>query len=341
MYNNYTLNDESMTLGANTMDSNKDYADMLMNIYAGEVSEFTLTMQYMYHHNFYKDVNNELAEDVAEIHADDMEHMHILADLIVDLGGDPEYKYSNHKSEYWSAKLVNYKKNICDMLKADMSLKKAGIEGYTKLIAMIDDTRIKTILNSILKAEIMHYNIIESYYKKFCISYRSTENDDDVLGITKELPAQNDIMMEDEEYEPIYMDDNYQNNVLPDMDMMENEEYGSLFKKDDYKNNVSPNMDVKDMYENEEILPDNDLYMPDEYVESIFCEKGKHFITENGLCGYECEFGCGCNPDCINCNARIEPYIAPISPIDYDADDNDNVSNCRSCRPRLRNRRYL
>ncbi|HCC06890.1 MAG TPA: hypothetical protein DEP72_01810 [Clostridiales bacterium] len=414
MYDNYTSNNKPINPEANTMDLNRDYADMLMNIYAGEVSELTLVMQYMYHLNFYEDVNKDLAEDVEEIHVDDMEHMHILADLIITLGGDPEYKYSNHKSEYWSAKLVDYKKNICDMLKSDMSLKKAGIDGYRKLISEIADTRIKTILTTILRAEIMHYNILENYYKRFCISYRAMENDNNVLGVNKELPIENDFDMEDEDFEPLFMGDNYENNISPNMNVRgayqnnvspnmdvrgayennvspnmdvrgayennvspnmdvrgayqnnvspnmdvrgayqnnvspnmdvsgayQNNVSPNMDVSGAYQNNVSPNMDVRGAYENDEMLPENDLYMPDEYEEDIFCEKGKHFITEDNMCGYDCEFGCGCNEDCINCNGRREPYKTAVSAFNLDDDDKDDFSGCRSCRPRLRSRRYM
>lgn len=77
---------------------------------------------------------------------------------------------------------------------------------------------------------------------------------------------------------------------------------------------------------------ENEMY-EDVEAESIFCEKGKHFLTERGECGYDCEFGCGCNSDCKGCS--------DVSPVGYDDEYDDYMGGCKTCgRPKM-GRRYM
>ncbi|HBY19767.1 MAG: hypothetical protein A2Y24_03510 [Clostridiales bacterium GWE2_32_10] len=300
-------------------DTNKNYADMLINVYSGKISELSMMLQYMYHLNFYKDVNKDLAEDVDSIHQDDMQHMHMLSDLIKKLGGDPEYKYhpdnNYNEHKYWSADLINYQKNICDMLKSDMGLKKDGIDAYKKLIEMINDKYVKMALKDILKDEIMHYNTFEEYYKKFCISYRTSNTDDD--NNSYEM----NIMDTLNEHDIMGMNMDMDIDLDMDLDV-------------DMNMDMDVDMNMMDMPEYPELVSSENLYMPDEHNENLICEKGKHFLTKTGECGYDCEFGCGCNTDCKSCGKTEKTYVSPVS-----YDDDNNLINFRTCRPKLR-RRY-
>lgn len=65
------------------------YAELLMDDYAGVVSEFTAISQYLYHYFVLKRRHEDLGEMLENIAITEMRHMEILADTIVLLGGEP------------------------------------------------------------------------------------------------------------------------------------------------------------------------------------------------------------------------------------------------------------
>ncbi|WP_339061131.1 manganese catalase family protein [Tepidibacillus marianensis] len=65
---------------------NRAYAEILMDDYAGVVSEFTAINQYLYHHYFFDIIDNQLADLLEGVAVVEMYHLEILADLIILLG---------------------------------------------------------------------------------------------------------------------------------------------------------------------------------------------------------------------------------------------------------------
>lgn len=154
---------------------NPYYASLLMDDYAGLISEFTAINQYLYHHLFFKDVDEELGDLLENVSITEMHHMEILADVIKKLGGNPLIRgtYSTC-CNFWNGTFINYGSGLCDRLKADIDSEHKAINEYNKHICMINDPYIKAILRRIILDEKVHIKLFNKALLKFCgCSYRT------------------------------------------------------------------------------------------------------------------------------------------------------------------------
>jgi bacterioferritin len=148
---------------------NPCYAYLLMDDYAGIVSEFTAIGQYLYHHFFFKDIDKSLGDLLENISIVEMLHMEMLADTIKKLGGDPQIRGSRSTfSNFWNGSFIYYGTEVCNQLKADIDAEYKAIEEYEKHICMIHDPYIQAILKRIILDEKVHIRIFNEALKKFC-----------------------------------------------------------------------------------------------------------------------------------------------------------------------------
>lgn len=146
------------------------YAELIIDDYAGVVSEFTAINQYLYHYFFFKEIDQWLGELLENISVTEMLHMEILADLIKKLGGNPVIRGSHSTNgKLWSSDFIYYGINLCERLQADLESEYRAIENYQKHINYIADPYIKTILHRIILDEQVHIHLFKKALKKFCI----------------------------------------------------------------------------------------------------------------------------------------------------------------------------
>ncbi|OPX87950.1 MAG: Manganese containing catalase [Pelotomaculum sp. PtaB.Bin104] len=101
---------------------NRQYAELLLEDYAGVVSEITAINQYLYHYFTLEGINEEVADLEECISLVEMHHMELLAEAIKLLGVDPRYRVIRNNQEiYWNAAFVYYGYNVCDKLAADVA----------------------------------------------------------------------------------------------------------------------------------------------------------------------------------------------------------------------------
>lgn len=145
------------------------FAEILMDDYAGMVSEFTAISQYLYHYFFFKDIDKELGELLENVSINEMLHMEILAEIIKLLGGNPVIRgsYSTY-GNYWNGSFVYYGTNLCERLKADIDAEHKAIEEYQKHIYFITDPNIQLILQRIILDEKVHIRLFNQALLKFC-----------------------------------------------------------------------------------------------------------------------------------------------------------------------------
>lgn len=147
---------------------NHYYAMLLLEDYAGTVSEMTAINQYFYHHltfENYPDLEN-LEECISII---EMHHLDLLGETILLLGVDPEYRtLTNNRANYWSASYVYYGSNICDRLASDIAAEKSAIQQYRYHQYLIDDPNIKELLERIIKDEEYHLKLFGDAAAKYC-----------------------------------------------------------------------------------------------------------------------------------------------------------------------------
>lgn len=156
---------------------NPYYACILMDDYAGVVSEFTAISQYLYHHFFFKDIDKGLGELLENVAITEMLHMEMLADTIKESGGDPRIRGSfSTYNNYWNGSFINYGSELCNQLKADIDAEHKAISEYRKHIRIIQDPNIQAILKRIILDEKVHIHLFNEALYKFCGStYRPIE----------------------------------------------------------------------------------------------------------------------------------------------------------------------
>jgi len=148
---------------------NPYYASLLIDDYAGLISEFTAISQYLYHHFFFEDIDKELGKLLENVSIVEMHHMEILADVIKKLGGNPIIRgtYSTC-GNFWNGTFIDYGSGLCDRLKIDIDSEYKAINEYNKHTGMIDDPYIKAILQRIILDEKVHIKLFNEALLKFC-----------------------------------------------------------------------------------------------------------------------------------------------------------------------------
>lgn len=152
------------------VEPNKYYLQLIRDDYAGIISEFTAINQYLYHYFVLKDYGKELGELLENVAISEMLHMEILAEVIILLGGNPDYKGgASTKCGFWNGSFVNYGCNLCHMLQADIKAEHQAIRCYQKHIKAINDPYIKAILHRIILDENVHLELFKNAYNAYCV----------------------------------------------------------------------------------------------------------------------------------------------------------------------------
>ncbi|MEF9950982.1 MAG: ferritin family protein [Clostridium sp.] len=140
---------------------NPTYAKIILQNYAGMVSEISAITQYVNHEQrIFKDYP-EISDTLKHIAMVEMHHLQILGLLACELGADLRYwSEKKGKHQYWSPKYLHYEKTPQSMIKADIADEKAAIAQYEKSISEIDDNNINAILKRIILDEQLHIKIL-------------------------------------------------------------------------------------------------------------------------------------------------------------------------------------
>lgn len=157
------------------LEPNPYYSWLLLDDYAGIVSEFTAISQYLYHYFFFKNIDKELGKLLENVSITEMLHMEILADTIKKLGGNPLIRGSYSTcGDFWNGSFIYYGTRLCERLKADIDSEYKAIEEYTRHIYLIHDPNIRAILRRIILDEKVHIGLFNEALLKFCgTTYRS------------------------------------------------------------------------------------------------------------------------------------------------------------------------
>lgn len=151
------------------------YANLLLQDYAGIISEFTAVSLYSFQHIVSEDKYKDYGELIGGISIIEMKHLELLGKAIKLLGRKPAFiACSCSEWEYWKASNVDYSDNIFDMIKAAMRAESEAIENYRKHLEMIGDKYIRQLIERIIMDEEYHLKLFTNIYNK----YLSKEKDE-------------------------------------------------------------------------------------------------------------------------------------------------------------------
>ena len=145
---------------------NIEYAKVLSNIYAGEISEESCISLYIFEHISLFDTYQEYAEVLKKIAIVEMHHLEMLGELIDLLGMKPVFmSYDKLKKELipWNACYINYDTNIKDIIDLDIQAEENAIACYRHILTIIKDKYITQIIKRIIMDEELHLSIFKSF----------------------------------------------------------------------------------------------------------------------------------------------------------------------------------
>ena len=147
--------------------TNTEYAKMLMQDYAGDISESTAINLYMFQH--FTSQWTEFKDIIKQISIVEMKHFELLAETINLLGVKPVYKTFDSNNDTlipWTSDNVNYETDIVKALEIDLKSENKAIEIYKHHIEAIDDKYVKKLLERIIEDEEDHVKIFEYFLEK-------------------------------------------------------------------------------------------------------------------------------------------------------------------------------
>ena len=140
---------------------NSRYCGLVYNAFAGrEEGELTATLQYIYEH-IYLQKHSDISRILKEIAIQEMQHLNILGEIIVNLGGKPIYQNSNN--EFWNACNVNYKfSNIEEAMKINIRAEEMAIKNYQLLWRYTNNPYLRKVYERIILDEKVHLEIFKN-----------------------------------------------------------------------------------------------------------------------------------------------------------------------------------
>lgn len=148
---------------------NPYYAQLILDDYAGKVSETTAIMQYIHHHMemeatpSWQEVS-DLEEGISIV---EMLHLEMLGEIIIQLGASP--CYNDGRQQPWTPQYIAYHNfDPCAQLRADIQSEYDAIHQYQAHIEVIQDPYIQALLARIIKDEEFHIKLFSEKLAKFC-----------------------------------------------------------------------------------------------------------------------------------------------------------------------------
>lgn len=149
-------------------EKNLDYAKLLSIDYCGAVSEFSAITQYINNENRLSLEMCSIAKTVLGIAIAEMIHLQKLGELIILLGGNPDFvaRYGNGRQRMWTPQYVAIADNPREMMLDGIDAEKQAIEQYRMHIKRIDDEYVTAVLSRIIQDEEYHIMILQALMKE-------------------------------------------------------------------------------------------------------------------------------------------------------------------------------
>lgn len=143
---------------------NKRYASLIYETLAGKEGELTGVNQYIYEHIDLRE-KEEISKILLNIAIEEMHHIDILGEILINLGEKPYFKDSNQRD--WSTNNIKYRiKDIKDAMKINIFLEENAITTYRKLMRYTNNIYLRKVYERIILDETTHLEI----FKKILLS---------------------------------------------------------------------------------------------------------------------------------------------------------------------------
>ncbi len=139
---------------------NKRYCNLIYDSLGGKKGELTAITQYIYEHNNLQN-EKEINHILKDIAIEEMHHLNILGNIIVNLGEKPIYKNSNGK--LWTTENVSYTTlKLKEIININIELEEESISRYQKILKYTNNIYLRRIYERIILDETTHLEIFKS-----------------------------------------------------------------------------------------------------------------------------------------------------------------------------------
>ncbi len=146
---------------------NQYYAKLLLEDYAGSVSEDTAIHLYLFQSLALKN-EKEFVDVIKHISEVEMHHLRLLGETIQLLGVKPVYGSISSLNMFkpWSSINVNYSTDLKKILEFNIRSEQNAIKNYQYHRSIIKDQYIKHLLSRIIEDEEIHLSFFLTFYQK-------------------------------------------------------------------------------------------------------------------------------------------------------------------------------
>lgn len=143
---------------------NRRDANILKDLYAGQISEFTADNSFRYQFLVTKKSNPVFSRILHCVQANEEFHVRNVARLITMLGGNP--KYNDSKGKPWNATFDIYGTNLRDRLKGDIAAEKAIIKLYEETERKLTDPGAKRFIQRQALDDVFHLELFQETLRR-------------------------------------------------------------------------------------------------------------------------------------------------------------------------------
>ena len=135
--------------------------------YATLRGELTATLQYVYHHFYFGEIEQTDAEILMAIAKAEMIHIDILGTAMLKLGVSPKYVQVPNSCNYYSTCTVSQSTTPQKMLMDDIQGELNAIADYQKMLFILKNEQVEAIIQRIILDEQLHLEKLKEMLTKY------------------------------------------------------------------------------------------------------------------------------------------------------------------------------
>ena len=134
---------------------------LVQNLYAGKNGSILLFLQFFYQYNL-SEKFPQFSECFALLLKNEFENCHILGEILLEMGGDPQFFSSAHK--HINACSVNYSKDLDKIFLCDIEQLEIHTLDIKSAISKIDNLFLKEKLKKVLENKKNSLKMLKEFY---------------------------------------------------------------------------------------------------------------------------------------------------------------------------------
>ena len=135
--------------------------------YATLHGELTATLQYVYHHFYFAEFEQDDAEILMAIAKAEMIHIDILGSAMLKLGVTPRYVQMPNTNNFYNTCAVSCSKTPQKMLLDDIQGELNAIADYQKMLFILKNEQVEAIIQRIILDEQLHLEKLKEMLTKY------------------------------------------------------------------------------------------------------------------------------------------------------------------------------